>query len=106
MSFQQYNPPHPGELIRRTYIEPFAEMSANKIADQLGVARSTFNRLLNAKAGVSPEMAVRLSKVLGGSAESWLQLQESFDLWKARQAVNTAELKRIDFRSGCIVVQH
>ena len=97
MSFQQHNPPHPGALIYRTYIEPFDEITANKIADQLGVARSTFNRLLNGKAGVSPEMAIRLSKVLGGSAESWLQLQESFDLWKARQTVDTTELQLIDF---------
>ena len=97
MSFQQHSPPHPGALIYRTYIEPFEKITANKIADQLGVARSTFNRLLNAKAGVSPEMAIRLSKVLGGSAESWLQLQESFDLWKARKAIDTAELQPIDF---------
>ena len=94
---KQHNPPHPGELIRRTYIEPFEKITANNIADQLGVAHSTFNRLLNGKAGVSPEMAVRLSKVLGGSAKSWLHLQESFDLWRARQSVNTAVLKPIDF---------
>ena len=97
MNFQQHNPPHPGALIYRTYIEPFEAITANKIADRLGVARSTFNRLLNAKAGVSPEMAIRLSKVLGGSAESWLQLQESFDLWKARQSLDTAKLQPIDF---------
>lgn len=97
MAFQQHNPPHPGALIHRTYIEPFEEITANKVADQLNVARSTFNRLLNGKAGVSPEMAVRLSEVLGGSAESWLTLQESFDLWKARQNVDTTGLKRIDF---------
>ena len=97
MVFQQHNPPHPGALIRRTYIEPFEEISANKVADQLGVARSTFSRLLNGVAGVSPEMAVRLSKVLGGSAESWLTLQESYDLWKARQSVDTKALTPIDY---------
>ncbi len=97
MAFQQYNPPHPGALIKRTYIDPFEEITASKISDQLGVARSTFNRLLNGKAGVSPEMAVRLSKVLGGSAESWLALQDGFDLWGAKQKVDTTELKRIDF---------
>ena len=80
MTFQQHHPPHPGALIRRTYIVPYAEISANKVADQLGVSRSTFSRLLNGVAGVSPEMAVRLSRVLGGSAESWLTLQESYDL--------------------------
>ena len=97
MVFQQHNPPHPGALIRRTYIEPFEEISANKIADQLGVARSTFNRLLNGATGVSPQMAVRLSRVLGGSAESWLTLQESYDLWKARQSVDAKALTPIDF---------
>ncbi len=97
MTFQQHNPPHPGALIQRTYIEPFEAVTANNIADRLGVAHSTFNRLLNGRAGVSPEMAVRLSGVLGGSAESWLTLQESFDLWKARQAVDITALRRIDF---------
>lgn len=97
MNFQQHNPPHVGELILRTYIEPFDRLSANQVADSLGVARSTFNRLINGKAGVSPEMAIRLSKVLGGSAESWLALQESYDLWKARQTINVEELEAIDF---------
>ena len=97
MALQQHNPPHPGALIQRTYIEPFAEITGNKVADRLGVARSTFNRLLNGVSDVSPEMAVRLSKVLGGSAESWLTLQESYNLWKARKSVDTKNLERIDF---------
>jgi addiction module HigA family antidote len=97
MSLRQHNPPHPGALIQRTYIEPFAEITGNKIADSLGIARSTFNRLLNGVSNISPEMAVRLSSVLGGSAERWLTLQESYDLWKARQTVNTKNLQRIDF---------
>lgn len=97
MSFQQYDPPHPGALIRRTYIEPFEDITSNGIADRLGVARSTFNRLLNGKSGISPEMAVRLSEVLGGSAESWLTLQESFDLNKVRQTLDTSTLQRIEF---------
>ena len=97
MTLQQHNPPHPGGLIKRTYIDPFSEVTANKVADSLGVARSTFSRLLNGVSDISPEMAVRLSKVLGGSAESWLTLQESYDLWKARQSVDTEKLQRIDF---------
>ena len=98
MNYQQYDPPHPGALIQRTYIDPFGEITSNGVADRLGVARSTFNRLLNGKSGVSPEMAVRLSEVLGGSAESWLSLQKSFDLYQVRQAVDISALKRIDFR--------
>ena len=97
MSLQQHNPPHPGALIQRTYIEPFAEITGNKIADRLGIARSTFNRLLNGVSNVSPEMALRLSSVLGGSAESWLSLQDSYDLWKARKTLDTKRLQRIDF---------
>ena len=97
MTFQQYNPPHPGALIQRTYIEPFEEITSNRVADKLGVARSAFSRLLRGESGISPEMAVRLSEVLGGSAESWLALQKSFDLYKARQVVDTSALKRIDF---------
>ena len=97
MTFQQHDPPHPGALIRRTYIEPFAEITASKVADRLGVARSIFCRLLDGVAGVSPEMAVRLSRVLGGSAESWLGLQGSHDLRKARRSVDTKALTLIDF---------
>jgi len=66
MTIQQHNPPHVGGLIFRTYIEPFDNISANKVADALGVARSTFNRLLNGISDLSPEMAIRLSAVLGG----------------------------------------
>ena len=97
MAIQQHNPPHVGGIIFRTYIEPFNDVSANKIADALGVARSTFNRLINEKSDLSPEMAVRLSAVLGGSAESWLRIQENYDLWKARDKVNINNLNRIKF---------
>ncbi len=74
MDLQQYKPPHPGALVQRTYIDPFEGITSNGIADRMGVARSTFSRLINSKSGVSPEMAIRLSEVLGGSAESWLAL--------------------------------
>jgi len=57
---------------------------------------------VNERAGISPEMAVRLSSVLSGSAESWLTLQEHFDLWKARQSVDTQKLKRIGFNRMAI----
>ncbi len=97
MTIQQHKPPHVGGLIYRTYIEPFNDVSANKIADALGVARSTFSRLLNGVSDLSPEMSVRLSAVLGGSAESWLRIQENYDLWKAREKVNTEKLNRFNF---------
>ena len=59
MTFQQCNPPHPGALIQRTYIDPFREITSNRVADKLGVARSAFSRLLRGESGISLEMAVR-----------------------------------------------
>ncbi|GLQ00618.1 transcriptional regulator [Methylophaga thalassica] len=97
MTLQQFNPPHVGELIQRTYIDPFDKVSANKIAEALKVNPSTFHRLLNGKSDLSPEMAVRLSIVLGRSAKSWMRLQENYDLWLASQKVDTKQLKRFDF---------
>ena len=75
MTSQQFNPPHVGELIQRTYIAPFDKVSANKIAEALKVNPSTFHRLLNGKSDLSPEMALRLSIVLGRSAKRWMRLQ-------------------------------
>ncbi len=98
MTIQQHNPPHPGELIKRTYIDRFDDLSGNQVAKRLGVAVSTFNRLINCISDVSPEMAVRLSKVLGRSPESWLLMQDHYDLWKARQIVNTDDLEPINFK--------
>ena len=97
MNLQQYSPPHPGELIFRTYIEPFETISASKIALELGVSRSTFNRLLTGKSDLSPEMAIRLSAVLGRTPESWMALQDSFDLYKARSVVDTSRMRRFNF---------
>ncbi|HYN78763.1 MAG TPA: HigA family addiction module antitoxin [Lamprocystis sp. (in: g-proteobacteria)] len=82
-----HHPPHPGEFIRAVYLKPFA-VSARHLAVKLAVAPSTLNRLLNGSAGVSPEMALRLSKALGRSPESWLALQDLHDLWVARQTVD------------------
>jgi antitoxin HigA-1 len=98
MTIQQFNPPHPGGMIERTFIEPFEDITAASVARELGVSKSTFSRLLAGKSDISPEMAVRLSAVLGRSAESWLAMQDNYDLWKARQSVNTEELNRIQFQ--------
>lgn len=97
MAIQQYKLPHPGGMIDRTYIEPFKNVTAASIARELGVAKSTFSRLLAGKSDITPEMAVRLSAVLGRTAESWLLMQDNYDLWQAREAVDTEELHRFDF---------
>jgi len=98
MAIQQFDPPHPGELIYRTYIEPYADVTATSVARELGVSKSTFSRLLAGKSDISPEMAIRLSAVLGRSAESWMAAQDNYDLWKARKTVNTEKLQRINFK--------
>ena len=89
-----HDPPHPGEIIRELCIEPL-DLTVTKAAESLGVTRKTLSMLLNGKAGISPEMSLRLSKVFGRSPEGWLKLQIQYDLWKSRQSVNLSHLKRI-----------
>jgi len=96
MGIQQHNPPHPGGFIKRNYLEPF-NLGSNEVADKLQVSHSTFNRLINEKADVSPEMALKLSKVLGRSAESWLAMQDNFNLWKAKQEIDLSTYESIKF---------
>ena len=76
-----HNPPHPGEFIRSVYLEPFG-MSSRALAESLNVAPSTLNRVVTGKSGISAEMALRLSKALGRSPESWLAMQDHYDLCK------------------------
>lgn len=89
-----HDPPHPGEIIRELCIEPL-DLTVTKAAEYLGVTRKTLSMLLNGKAGISPEMSLRLSKVFGRSPEGWLKLQIQYDLWKSRRSVNLSHLKRI-----------
>lgn len=98
MNMQQFNPLHPGEFIRRVYLEPF-QISSNELARKLRVSGGLVSRLVNGKTNVSPEMALKLSKVLGRSAESWLQMQDNYDLWQARQRVKIDDYERIAFAS-------
>lgn len=89
-----HNPPHPGEFITEVYLEPNA-ISGRELAVKLGVAASTLNRVLRGSSGISPEMALRLSKALGRSPESWLALQYNYDLWHAKQRVKLGNVTRI-----------
>ncbi|MGA8513382.1 MAG: HigA family addiction module antitoxin [Burkholderiaceae bacterium] len=91
-----HNPPHPGAFIQEIYLTPNA-MSGRELALQLDIAPSTLNRVLNGNSGVSPEMALRLSKALGRSPESWLAMQDHYDLWQARQVVNLKSVRKIAF---------
>ena len=89
-----HNPPHPGEFIREVYITPF-DNSVRKIAESLNVSPSTLTRLLNGKSNISPEMALRLSKALGRSPESWLAMQDQLDLWHAKKNVSLKNVKKL-----------
>lgn len=87
------NPPHPGLLVLHDCIEPLG-MTITDTAAALGVSRFTLSELVNAKRGISPEMAVRLSKAFGGSAESWLTQQAHYDLAHVRtQHIRIKRLK-------------
>ena len=81
---RMHNPPHPGEIIRSLCLEPLG-ISVTGAAKALGISRKTLSAILNGRAGVSPEMAVRLSIAFGTSAESWLNQQMQYDLWHAEQ---------------------
>jgi addiction module HigA family antidote len=86
-----HNPPHPGEFITGVYLDPNG-ISGRELADKLDVAPSTLSRILKGTSRITPEMALRLSKALGRSPESWLALQDAHDLWTARRRV---DLKRV-----------
>jgi addiction module HigA family antidote len=87
-----HNPPHPGEVIKELCLDPL-KLTVTEAADGLGVARRTLSALLNGHAGISPDMAIRLSKAFGRSPESWLQLQLHYDLWGAEQRASTINVK-------------
>ena len=96
---EMHDPPHPGEFIKEVYMAPHG-LSVRKVANSLGVSPSTLNRLLNGKSGVSPEMALRLSKALGRSPESWLAMQDRYDLWHARENVDLDRVRKLDLSAA------
>jgi antitoxin HigA-1 len=92
---RMHNPPHPGEIIRDFCVEALG-ITITDAAGALGVTRKTLSALLNARSGISPEMALRLSKVFGRSPEAWLKLQVQYDLWQTQNKVDLSKLKRIE----------
>jgi addiction module HigA family antidote len=88
------NPVHPGRVIRQDCLEPL-DLSVTAGARALGVTRQALNNVVNEKAAISPEMAVRLSKAFGGEAETWLAMQAAFDLAQLRAYAGTIKVKRV-----------
>ena len=96
MDMQQHNPMHPGVFIKRVYLQP-NNIGSNELALKLKVSPGLISRLLNEKTSVSPAMALKLSVVLGRSPESWLVMQDNYDLQKARKEVNLNNYNTIEF---------
>ena len=89
---KMHNPPHPGEIIRELCLIPLG-ITVTEAAKALGVSRKSLSELLNGRSGVSPEMAIRLSKAFDTTAESWLTQQMEFDLWKARKKLKNVKIE-------------
>ena len=89
------NPPHPGGIVRRQCLEPLG-LSVTRAAEWLGVTRQALSDLVNENAGVSIEMAIRLSKAFGANPETWLGMQMAYDLWQARNRTNQITVEKFE----------
>ena len=94
MTIQMHSPPHPGEILRDLCLEPL-DLSITEAAAALGVSRKTLSAILNGRAGISPEMALRLSIAFDTTAESWLNQQAQFDLWNARKESKGMKVRKL-----------
>lgn len=89
-----HNPPHPGEVLKELCITPL-NLTVTDAAKGLGISRKTLSSILNGKAGISPEMAVRLSIAFNTSSESWLNQQTQYDLWQAEKHREDLQVKQL-----------
>ena len=94
-----HSPPHPGEFIAEVYLEP-NHISGRELALAIDVAPSTLSRLLKGETSVTPVMALRLSKALGRSPESWLAMQSNYDLWHARRETRLGKIAKLKFSAA------
>ena len=94
-----HNPPHPGEFIKEVYLVPY-NISSRQVAEKLKVSPSTFNRLIKGESNISPEMALRLSKTLGRSPESWLSMQDAYNLWHAKRNVDLHKVEKLQINAA------
>jgi len=89
-----HHPPHPGKSIRVLCLEP-SNLTVTEAARVLGVTRQALSNLVNEHSGVSAEMAIRLAKAFGGTAEVWLRMQQAYDLWRARQRADEIDVEPV-----------
>ena len=91
---RMHNPPHPGEIVRELCLRPLG-VTVTQTAAALGVSRKTLSAILNGRAGISPEMAIRLSLAFGTTPESWLNQQLQYDLWQAERKRKHLRVRRL-----------
>ena len=94
-----YDPPHPGGIVKWECLEPLG-LTVTRAAQGLGVTRQALSDLVNEKAGVSIEMAFRLSRAFGSTAETWLGMQMAYDLWQARERTRDIEVESFVDQAG------
>ena len=87
-----HKPAHPGEVLKEMYLEPLG-LTVTNSAESLGVTRKTLSELINGRSGISTSMALRLSKAFGTTPELWLNMQQNFDLWKAKKKTRLSKVK-------------
>jgi addiction module HigA family antidote len=90
-----HDPPHPGEVLRGLYLEPLG-LTVTEAARRLDVTRKTLSELVNGRAGVSPEMALRIGAATKTTPESWLNMQTYYDLWQTRKKRKAVRIKKLD----------
>ena len=79
---EMFNPPHPGEILKQDYLVPL-NLTVTEVAAGLGIAKKNLSAIINGHAGISPEMAIRLSKAFNTTPQLWLNMQKEYDLWIA-----------------------
>lgn len=89
---EMFNPPHPGLILLEDWIKPL-NFSISAFAIRIGTSRKNLSEIVNGKTGISAEMALKLSKVLNTSAQFWLNMQQTYDLWQARQRINLDDIE-------------
>ncbi len=89
-----YNPPHPGEILKEEYLLPL-NLSIGEASEALCVSRKNLSSIVNGHTGISPEMALRLAKALNTTPEFWMKLEEQYDLWQAKQTLDTENVREL-----------
>jgi addiction module HigA family antidote len=87
-----YKPAHPGEVLKEMYLEPLG-LTVTNAAESLGITRKTLSELINGRSGISTSMALRLSKAFSTTPELWLNMQQNYDLWKAKKKTRLSKVK-------------